>query len=113
MSVERKGCILYRQIPSVFMVVSDLECYNLQIMFMLKKLLKFVETFPPFTIGNWCRSIHNSMLQFILISVFPQTRHLYWSSGVLGPAEWLLSSSFTGSLGEMRKLQTRPPGHSR
>lgn len=53
MSVERNGCTLYEQNLSVFMVFSDLECYNLQVMFMLRKLLNFFETFPPFTIGNW------------------------------------------------------------
>ena len=113
MSVERNGCTLYEQNLSVFMVFSDLECYNLQVMFMLRKLLNFFETFPPFTNRKLVRRILNRMPQFIPISVFPQTRHLYWSSGVLGPGERLLSSSFTGSLSEMRKLQTRPPGHSR
>ena len=113
MSVERKGCILYKQNLSVFMVISGSECYNLQMMFMLRKLLKFVENFPPFTIGNWSEAFTIECHSSSQFSVFPQTRHLYWSSGVLGPGERLLSSSFTGSLGEMRKLQTRPPGHSR
>lgn len=79
----------------------------------VEKALKFFWNISSIYNRKLVRCILNRMPQFIPISVFPQTRHLYWSSGVLGPGERLLSSSFTGSLSEMRKLQTRPPGHSR